>query len=292
MANFSYHECIESRFLRHIKPEFSFSATPSNEAILIRLLLGTLKVTNLYTTDSFDQNNNYSILGIQTNSSLSSSIITNCLSPDYNINDVCKYIEKTKYVNNDFYLNLLEELSSYFYKKSKYSHTTCFLHLYRSIEYISYSFPLIYASISRDFYGSFNKLKNYFDTSKSELVFFDEFIKKLLDIELLETPLTFNFDTLSPEVNRNHFQIIKQILSTANIDNEVTNVSITTTYQNLLNLSINLRNRYFHFAVGGQRNIRPTEIIENDIFFSLINEELLNWISMIYFKILSASINK
>lgn len=293
MANYSYQECIDGRFLRHIKPQFDLSRNISNEAILIRLLVGTIRVTNNYSTDSFDQHYNYSILGKPLNNPISTRPITTCLSSSYPIQDICTYLDKTRYVNNDFYLHFLEELTSYFYKKTKNSHTTCFLHLYRALEYISYSFPLIYASISREYYGSFNKLKQFFtDNSKSELLFFDEFTKKLLDVGLLQTPLTFNFNTLSPEIDRNHFQIVKKILTTENIDAEVTNISITTTYQNLLKLSIDLRNRYFHFAVGGQRNIKSTEIIENDIFFKIINEELLNWISIIYFEILTASIDK
>jgi hypothetical protein len=292
MANYSYHECIDNRFLRHLKPQFNFANALSNEAILIRLLVGTVRVTNLYSTDSFDQHNNYSILGKPVNYPVSTKPITKCLYPEYDIDDICLYIDQTRFVNNEFYLHLLEEISSYFYKKSKASHTICFLHLYRALEYISYSFPLIYASISREYYGSFNKLKNYFDASKSELLFFDEFTRKLLDPGLLQTPLTFNFNTLSPNINKNHFQIIKRILTSDNIDNEVANVSITTTYQHLLKLAIDLRNRYFHFAVGGQRNIRSTEIIENDVFFLLINEELLNWISVIYFEILGAAIDK
>lgn len=292
MANYTYSECIELRFIRHLKPQFSFNSVPSNEALLIRLLLGTLKVTNTYSTESFDQFTNYSILGKTLNNPVSTRPITSCLLPEYNINEICAYLDKTKYVNSEFFLHLLEELSSYFYKKTKGAHTTCFLHLYRSIEYISYSFPLIYASISREYYGSFNKLKNYFDTSKNELLFFDEFLKRILDESLLQSPLVFNFNTLSPNINKNHFNIIKAILGNDNIDSEVRDVSITTSYQHLLKLSIDLRNRYFHFAIGGQRNIRSTEIIENDVFFQLINEEVLNWISIIYFEILAASMDK
>ena len=292
MANYTYQECIDGRFLRHIKPQFNLAGNISNESILIRLLVGTLRVTNNYSTDSFDQYYNYSILGKPLNNPITTRPITTCLSSSYKIEDVCKYLDKTRYVNNEFYLHFLEEITSYFYKKTKSSHTTCFLHLYRALEYISYSFPLIYASISREYYGSFNKLKNFFDGTKSELLFFDEFTKKLLDSGLLQTPLTFNFNTLSADIDKNHFQIVKKILTAKNIDAEVQNISITTTYQHLLKLSIDLRNRYFHFAVGGQKNIRSTEIIENDIFFKIVNEELLNWISIIYFEILSASIDK
>lgn len=292
MATFTYSEAIESRYLRHVRPQFNLANPITSESKLIRLLVGTVRVTNIYSTDSFDQFNNYSVLGRPQNVPVSTRALTTCLS-GHTIDELCEYLDKTKYLNNDFFLHLLEEISCYFYKKSRSSHTVCFLHLYRALEYISYSFPLIYASSSREYHGSFNKLKNFFvDGSKNELLFFDEFVNKLLDTSLLESPLVFNFDSLSNEINRNHFNIIKGILTTNNIDGEVRNVSITTTYQHLIKLTIDLRNRYFHFAVGGQRNIRSSEIIENDIFFKLINEELLNWISIIYFEILSNAIEK
>lgn len=292
MANYTYHEAIDGRFIRHLRPEFQLNDQTSNEARLIRLLLGTVVVTNNYSTESFDQFRNYSELGTSENNPVSTRPFRECLLPTGNLTALCGYIDKTKNSNNNYFLHLLEEISSFFHKTNKGSHTTAFLHLYRSIEYISYSFPLIYASVSREYYGSFNKLKNYFDTSKSELLFFDEFTLKILDEGLLDTPLTFDFNTLTTEINKNHFQIIKQILTTDRIDNEVANVSITTTYKHLLKLAIDLRNRYFHFAVGGKRNIRATEIVENDVFFSIINNDLMNWISMIYFEILLVSVIK
>lgn len=292
VASFSYQELIDARFLRHLKPQFDFRNSLCNESILIGLLLGTVRVTNIYSTDSFDQSNNYSILGRPINAIITTRVIKECLEPDYKLSNLCDHIDKTYRLNNEFYLHFLEEITSYFYKSSKQSHTLGFLHLYRALEYISYSFPLIYASISREYYGSFIKMKNFFDGTKTELTFFDEFVKKLFDPGLLQTPLTFNFNTLSPTLNRNHYQIIKRLLTDENIDNQTTNISITTTYQHLLKLAIDLRNRYFHFAVGAQRNIRSTEIIENDIFFALINEELLNWISLIYFEILAANMDK
>lgn len=292
MASYTFQEAVDGRFLRHLRPEFQLNDQTSNEAKLIRLLLGTVTLTNNYSSESFDQFNNYSDLGISENTPVSTKPLRECLFPTGNLTALCHYLNKTKNTNNQYFLHLLEEICSFFYKKNKESHTTAFLHLYRAIEYISYSFPLIYASVSRDYYGSFNKLKNYFDRSKSELIFFDEFTQKVLDEGLLDTPLTFDFNTLSPDINRNHFQIIKQILTTDRIDDEAPNVSITTSFKHLLKLAIDLRNRYFHFAVGGKRNIRATEIIENDVFFSKINDDLLNWICMIYFEILLVSVIK
>lgn len=235
---------------------------------------------------------NYSDLGVSENTRVTSRPLTELLETPATPQKLSDYLSRTKRENNPYFDNLLEEFACYFYRSSRHAHTTAFLHLYRILEYVSYSFPLSYASISREYYGSFEKLKNYFDTSRSELLFFDEFTKKLLDDSLLETPLTIRFNSLHPELNRNHYRIVKTILTNDRIDGFVRHVSITTSYEHLLKLTVDLRNRYFHFAVGGKRNIRSTEILENDLFFSIINEELCNWLAIIYFNILTVSVAK
>ena len=71
MANYTYQEAIDGRFIRHLKSEFVLDTQISNEAKFIRLLLGTVIVTNNYSTESFDQFKNYSDLGISENSPVS-----------------------------------------------------------------------------------------------------------------------------------------------------------------------------------------------------------------------------
>lgn len=291
-----YEDLIENRFKRFLKSEFVIDANVPNEALLVRLLLGITSFTNTISTTKYDQLSNYSDLGIGDNTtlpSISTKIIKDCFEPEVNLTLVCNYINETKILNKAFFENLLTEITSYFQKSQDGSHTTAFLHLYRTIEYIAYSFPLIYASISREYYGSFNRLKNYFNTANNELLFFENFLASLLGGKnLLESPLQIDFNSFDLSINRNHFQTIKNILTTERIIGEVPNTSILTNYEHLLFLAITLRNRYFHFAVGGQRNIRTTEIYESDLFFQLINEDLMNWISIIYFEILKASSTK
>src|SRR5690606_7296379 len=119
------------------------------------------------------------------------------------------------------------------------------------IEFISYSFPLIYSSYSRDYYGTFNQLKNYF-SEKNELSFFDSFIKKVLDETLLDSELEFDFSMLDSYLSKNYYQIVKQYVGTSNVITEINDQTLSFQYRHLLTLAINLRNRYFHFAVGGQ----------------------------------------
>jgi hypothetical protein len=284
---YRYDEPIIPRFHKYVRPEFAISTSTSNEALFIRLLCGSLTCTNLITTDSFDQFENYLSLGRITNGNVIPRTIKNSLEPDIKLNKVCAFLTDTKALNDDFFQHLLIEISSCFYKKQKGQHTLAFLHLYRTLEYISYSFPLIYSSHSRNYYGTFNSLKNYFDASKSELLFFNSFVEKIFDgLGYLGTNVTFNFNSLIPQVNSNHYKILKSYIATSKIISDSRNISITTTYDQLLDLAVKIRNRYFHFAVGGQRNIKGTDILESDIFFSIINDELLNWIAIIYFEIL------
>ena len=61
-----------------------------------------------------------------------------------------------------------------------------FVHIYRALEFISYSFPLIYASKSMDYRGSYEKLKKYMSGERAgELNFFKLFLKELFKNSIL-----------------------------------------------------------------------------------------------------------
>ena len=48
----------------------------------------------------------------------------------------------------------------------------------------------------RDYYGTFGRLKNFFNESKNELKFFESFVKSLFrGSGYFESPVTFNFRT-------------------------------------------------------------------------------------------------
>ena len=290
---YTFEEQIESRYRRFIKPQFEINADISNEALLIRLLLGTVSFTNNIDDVQFIQNNNYSLSGVRTNTNITTKIIKECLEPDIKLQFLCDVLDKTKNLNHRFFENLLMEFTCYFHRTQEGAYTVAFLHLYRSIEFISYSFPLIYASISRDYHDSFKSIKNYFSGAKNELSFFETFLNALLkDLNFLESPFTIFFNNFEPQLNKNHFQVFKGILTDEKCIGFVNDTSITMEFRHLLFLAINLRNRYFHFSIDDTRNIRTTEIYETDLFFNIINEKIVNWISVIYFEILKASINK
>ena len=290
--NYIFIENISSTYQTSLTTSLTISASTPKEAYLVRLLTGTLKIRNTFTGEEIAQQINYSRLGREFKRIPSTKPIKDALSSPLKIDDLENYLIKTNHINNSYYNLLLEEFCSYFISCGRNSHTKAFLHLYRVLEYISYSFPLIYSSYSRDYFGTYNKLKNYFDTSKSELLFFDSFTEKILDNLLLDAELEFDFTSLPTILSRNYYQIIKKYIDASNLIVDNPNNNLSFQYRLFIKLIIDIRNRYFHFAIGGQRNIKSTEIIESDYFFKLINEEVINWITIVYFEILNHSISQ
>lgn len=290
--NHVFIENISTRFIASLTTNLTITPSIPKEAIIVRLLTGTLKIRNNFTGEEVSQNINYSKLGREYIRVPSIRPIRESLTSPLSIIDLEKHLIKTNHINDSYYNLLIEEFCSYFISIKRISHTKAFLHLYRILEFISYSFPLIYSSYSRDYFGTYNKLKNYFDTSKNELLFFDAFLEKVIDDTLLETELEIDFSSLPSLLARNYYQIIKRYIKDENLTNDVLNNKLSFQYLHLFKLIVDLRNRYFHFAVGGQRNIKSTEIIESDFFFKMINEEVINWISVIYFEILNHAISQ
>lgn len=290
--NYSFTELIQNRFQNSLVPSLVLNAGTRKESFLIRLLTGTVSITNNYTNEIFVQKTNYSKLGKEIKKIISTKPIRESLTNPLMLSDLDFYIRTSDHSNDVYYELLIDEICSYFFATVKDNHTTSFLHLYRIIEYISYSFPLIYSSYSRDYFGTFNRLKSYFETAKSELSFFEKFQEKIIDSSLLESELEIDFTTVDPILASKYYPLLKNILDPSNLKTDIPNSKISFEYQFILKLVITLRNRYFHFAIGGQRNIRSNEIIQSDIFFKLVNDEILNWITIIYFEILNHSVSQ
>jgi len=289
---YNFYENIEPRYFRYLPNFLAFSNPLSEETLVIRLLLGTLKIEHISSGTIIDQTLNYSRIGVISNSPISTRVFRRLFNNPDKLRKLNKHLDETKHINKAFFKELLNEFSSYFYQTKKGAHTTAFLHLYRITEYISYSFPLIYASISREYYGTFDKLKNYFSNANSELKFFNSFVNVLFNDDTGDNLATIEMQSLNQDINKSHYLIIKKYLTDDDLDGGTPYSDITTYYKCLLKLTIDLRNRYFHFAMGKQKNIKSTEIIESDLFYQSVNSLVLNWISVIYFEILKQTMNK
>ena len=131
------------------------------EGLLIKILLGQVKISDKYR--SINQSMNFSSLPYSAATKTYASINQCFEGMDIidNSDKINRYLNLNRR-NHGTHDLLVSELSCYF--------TTCdmspiaaFNHLYRCFEFISYSFPMIYASKSNDYRGTFKELQTFSD---------------------------------------------------------------------------------------------------------------------------------
>lgn len=288
---FDYNEIMPARFIRHLPDSLNLSKTVFVEAKLIRLLLGMTDMSYSLDGTIIPQRKNYSNALVIANPIISSKIIKDSFKP-LKIVDIDNYLIKFKNVNFSLHNDILFELSLYFLNRDKGNHVSSFLHLYRILEFMSYSFPLIHSSLSRTYTGTFKALQSYFSKDGGELEFIDKFIDKLFDDNLfMATTIDIGITAPTPLIQSKIYKSYKAVLGGFSTFDDASK-TIFITYSKIVPALIFIRNRYFHFAIGsGQKNIKSSDIEYPDIFFQQINEPILNWLSMIYFETLKTSIS-
>ncbi|MEL7649298.1 MAG: hypothetical protein AAGU76_14470 [Sedimentibacter sp.] len=263
--------------------------TATNEALLLRILLGQINLKKNATSGLIRPRTNYLRLPyVPTGSTTYSAIgdIFSSIDNKVNIidenNDIDNYFTQNRR-NHDVHEKVLFEISSYFVNQQQ-APITAFAHLYRCLEYMSYSFPMLYAAKSKNYKGTFTDLKKFFsgDTA-GELKFFHKFLQVLFEDE--ETTLKYEFGInllLSNPLDcfERECRAIYKSFPYA-IENGILQIK----FENMLEFFITTRNRFFHMLVGqGQENFSS---IDYDIgeYFKSINPYVLNWLSIIIQKI-------
>lgn len=297
---FSYSECLPLRSRQAIPSLLQIRQKASEEVLLLRLLTGTIDIKNNVTGAKLVQRTNYTLFEYQQNSRISAKTIFNVYTND-NISQtkfVEYYTECFKFGNRTLFKNLLLELANFFYQKQKNSHATAFLHLYRSFELVSYCFPLFYASKSTSYEKTFVSLKEYFAKVDGERPFFKKFVHEHLfqgDLRL-DQSLSINITAPKPILQQQYFEALKKLCDNnkaIDIKSSAPNNQIVISRRGLTSLIIDLRNRYFHLLTGDfNEKFSSGELSEVDNFFFLVNDIILNWISVIYFQILKKTIDR
>ena len=246
------------------------------------MLLGTVNFENVIDNSTIKPRHNYAKLGIIKIKGVNRKSIGDSQVPIYQFTAAFNKYMKINRKNYKIFSSLLFEFTNFLEQTNKKSYTTAFVHLYRCMEYISYSFPLVYASKSHDYKGTYDSLKNFFyDKTASELKFFHVFQKELIDSGVLA--LKFIIDVNAPPTMKAEFNTL--ILRLANGKAQQVATGIEISYKDLWEFAIQIRNRYFHLLNGdGQMNINSQKIFM-DYFFAAFNEHLANWIAFIYFEI-------
>lgn len=156
---------------------------------------------------------------------------------------------------------------------------------------------MFYASKSTSYEKTFVSLKEYFAKADGERPFFKKFVHDHLfkaDLRLDQT-LPIKITAPKAELQQQYFDALKRLCDTnANIDvkSSTPNTEIVISRRGLTSLIIDLRNRYFHLLTGDfNDNFSSGELAEIDQYFVLVNDIILNWLSVIYFQILRKTIN-
>lgn len=252
----------------------------SVEGVLIRLLLGNIKIygpNNRYFSHGMD----FTVLPLSNCTLDSFSSIERVFSlqlanPDH-VATLNKYLMNNRR-NTDIHNQLLCEITKCFILEHT-SPTSSFIHLYRCLEFMSYSFPLIYASKSTDYAGTYKTLKSFLTGDPEELKFFRIFVKELFRNE--PTTLSYEYEI---ELSSSNLQSLIRECSvvlrglSCQFDGDILKIR----FEDMHSFIVTIRNRYVHMKIGdGQKNLRSLDYDIDDLFRS-INRHVINWLSVIF----------
>lgn len=289
--NLRFKEAMPPHLLRFMPDNIDIGKSKYIEAKLIRLLLGTLDIEFQDEDMEIQQRTNYSRSPRFTNVTVKGQVIKDFLSP-LKIGDLDSYLKNTKNANYAIIQDLLYEYSYYFYNEKRGCNTSAFIHLYRILEFSSFCFPLIHASSSKKFMGTFNSLREYFSKSGGELEFLNKFVSKMFeDDPILETDVVFSVLDPNPDIKLKIYNSYKNLFQFDFVVFEDHLFQFKTKNQYVIQLIVHLRNRYFHFAIGGQKNISSCDVTVPDKFFKHVNDKMINWLSIVNLEVLKVMIS-
>lgn len=257
--------------------------------VLLELIMGKMEILNSSGEILYNQETNYARLPAEiqithTYEQFNEILNTDVLDDD--CRNICNRFMLYDRTNNFVYEHILNELTQFFVINQA-SPCEGFVHLYRTLEFMSYSFPLIYASKSRNYRGTYDSLKKLLSgDAGGELKFFEKFLKEIFDDDIA---YQYEFEVLVDSDNidklKSEFQeIFKMDFFTFEGN------TLFFKFKKVTELFIEIRNRYFHMLLGqGKNNFLNIEYDKNDLFRSL-NPIFINWLVIIFVKIIQHGI--
>ncbi|MBL7836851.1 MAG: hypothetical protein JNM67_05005 [Bacteroidetes bacterium] len=290
---FDFKEAIAQNYRSALPAEFKISARATYDVLVMRVLTSNIDIHCKKNSKTIKLSNNFASFPYHIVRRKSTKQLKKLLHP-FSLKDYVKFSKKYYGRNIIFYHNLLQELSFYFHYTNEKNYQAAFVNLYRILEYVSYSFPLIHSSHFGNYIGSFEAFRSYFtDVKTSEITFFEKFIENLFrGTAYLSYTTDFDFSHSDITVANNCYDALYKLTNSTNwITANRATQTLSIENKRLIRLFKDTRNRYFHFAVGGQRNIQNTDLKDPDFFFEKINSKYLNWIGFIYATVVRESLD-
>ncbi len=247
-------------------------------------------MTSLNTDESAVLTKNYFYSDIRNNESSSLSFFDE-FDEGLALSDYERAVKKTGWNNRKFYGPFLSELASCVYHEEGGRHTSAFVHLYRSYEHLSYAFPMIYASRTNDYVGTFDNLRKWMnndsDGNVGELKFHKTFVVSLFkDMPELARTIDVEINT-KQEFREPIFKALAEKIAGWKSPDSYTSATVrpdrlAIPFSEYHSFFVTLRHRFFHYSNARRDNIGLDDIVEADLLFSFINKITLNYIATIF----------
>lgn len=264
---------------RHAMPA---AASTSFQYLLLRLLIGALYVRRGAVL--VKQGVDYSIFPAAPQVRGGHLAVDHVLTQFGRTGGTSAYIAHTASLNRTIYRDLLAEYANYFIQGASGSHVAAFLSVYRIIERVSFTAPLISALSFRDHVKYFDTLKSFFGgKDEGELKLLSRCIASghFVDSAFLDLPVAVTFNSPSGYAT-DHFSVAKSHLSDKFHASNPSLAQFELKVRDCADACVVLRNRFFHFASGGwQNNISLVSLKNPDEFFSCINDALFPVIALL-----------
>lgn len=264
---------------RHAMPA---AASTSFQYLMLRLLIGALYVRR--GTVLVKQGIDYSVFPAAPQVRGGHLAVGHSLAKFGRAGGASAYIAHTASLNRTIYRDLLAEYSNYFIQRASGSHVAAFVSVYRIIERISFTAPLISVLSSRDHVRYFDTLKSFFGgKDEGELKLLSRCIASghFVDPAFLDLPVSVRFSSPSG-YSSDHFDVAKAHLSDKFDSSDPSLAKFELKVRDCADACVVIRNRFFHFSSGGwQNNISLVSLKNPDEFFSCLNEALFPVIALL-----------
>lgn len=288
IERYSYEEPL-FKLDDEISKGLSLKKNTSAALRIFRLLTGSCTIVDIFFNKKFKTNINYTKFPYEINKSFTKRSMLESFTEDVSLENLSKYFRTLKN-NEEFYCAIEFELLNCITSRKSGRYLEAFLFLYRVIEGISFSIPLIHVSTSKNFNKSFRSLQKYMPSknNEGELLFFKNFIREQWSNEnFFKLTIDINIGEIEVEEMRSiYFKLYKEKAGKG-ISSETEDEELKLTFYGYLEFMIEIRNRYFHFLQGGwQENISSSQIIFPDLFFKPLIDHGINWIGIALLEII------
>lgn len=260
----------------------------SYQYLLLRLLLGTATVSRGGVSGK--QATDYSSLPASPQTKSPLAAIKDFLTGYAVGGSVARFVKVTRADNRDFYREILGEFLNFYLQTIQGRNTGAFVFLYRVLERISYSVPLLYASTQSDYIGTFKDLKSILNSDiDGELGLFKKFLNqgKFIDIIKLQVNQKISFSSSSGYGQGHYALTCNKFKNFTSMDPVGQEVEIK--FSDIHDFLITIRNRFFHSRTGdGRGNITALEMLDSDEYFGKVNPVIASFLAIVALHTISA----